>query len=71
MNDPRRPTSPDPSVRLWAGIAQSAAAHKNGRANSWHTDVTFVDRIPKASVLRAVHLPPYGGATTWASTVAA
>ena len=31
------------------------------KANSWHTDVTFVDRIPKASLLRAVSLPAYGG----------
>jgi alpha-ketoglutarate-dependent taurine dioxygenase len=38
------------------------------KANSWHTDVTFVDRIPKASLLRAVTLPQYGGTTTWAST---
>ena len=42
-----------------------------GRANSWHTDVTFVDRIPKASILRAVNLPSYGGSTVWANTVAA
>lgn len=42
-----------------------------GAANSWHTDVTFVDRIPKMSVLRAVVQPEYGGATMWASTVAA
>ncbi|GAA4486826.1 TauD/TfdA family dioxygenase [Rhodococcus olei] len=42
-----------------------------GRANSWHTDVTFVDRIPKASILRADVLPTYGGSTTWASTTAA
>lgn len=42
-----------------------------GAANSWHTDVSFVDRIPKASILRAVDIPPYGGATTWASTTAA
>lgn len=42
-----------------------------GRANSWHTDVSFVDRIPKASILRAEVLPSYGGSTTWASTVAA
>ncbi|MFF0815271.1 TauD/TfdA dioxygenase family protein [Rhodococcus sp. NPDC003318] len=42
-----------------------------GAANSWHTDVSFIDRIPKASILRAVDIPPYGGATTWASTVAA
>jgi len=42
-----------------------------GAANSWHTDVSFIDRIPKASILRAVEIPPYGGATTWASTTAA
>ncbi|GLW93499.1 TauD/TfdA dioxygenase family protein [Actinokineospora globicatena] len=42
-----------------------------GKANSWHTDVTFVDRIPSVSILRAVHLPPYGGNTVWANTVAA
>jgi taurine dioxygenase len=41
------------------------------KADSWHTDVTFVDRIPKASLLRAITLPSYGGTTTWASTVAA
>jgi alkyl sulfatase len=41
------------------------------KANSWHTDVTFVDRVPAASILRAVTLPPYGGTTTWANTVAA
>lgn len=41
------------------------------KANSWHTDVTFVDRIPKASLLRAIALPEYGGTTTWASTEAA
>ena len=41
------------------------------KANSWHTDVTFVDRTPKASLLRAITLPTYGGTTTWASTEAA
>ncbi len=42
-----------------------------GKANSWHTDVTFVDRIPAISLLRAISLPAYGGATTWANTVTA
>ncbi|WP_304114232.1 TauD/TfdA family dioxygenase [Mycolicibacterium bacteremicum] len=41
------------------------------KANSWHTDVTFVDRIPKASLLRAVALPEYGGTTVWANTATA
>ena len=38
------------------------------KANTWHTDVTFVDRVPKASLLRAISLPDYGGTTTWANT---
>ncbi|MER6958698.1 TauD/TfdA family dioxygenase [Streptomyces sp. NPDC000618] len=42
-----------------------------GKANSWHTDVTFVDRVPAISILRAVRLTPYGGETTWANTAAA
>lgn len=42
-----------------------------GRANSWHTDVTFVDAYPRASILRALVVPPYGGDTTWANTAAA
>jgi alkyl sulfatase len=44
---------------------------EQGKANSWHTDVTFVDRIPAISVLRAVGLPAYGGTTVWANTVEA
>ncbi|WP_433326126.1 TauD/TfdA dioxygenase family protein [Spirillospora sp. CA-294931] len=40
-------------------------------ANHWHTDVTFLDRPPLASVLRAVTLPDRGGDTQWANTVAA
>lgn len=41
------------------------------RANSWHTDVTFVDAYPKISILRGVVIPPAGGDTVWANTVAA
>src|SRR5690606_10133704 len=64
------PTTPHPTVRS-AGTRSLAIDSTQGRANSWHTDVTFVDRVPKASILRAVTLPGYGGSTTWASTVAA
>jgi len=42
-----------------------------GRADQWHTDVTFVDAYPQISILRAVQVPPYGGDTVWANTVAA
>ena len=42
-----------------------------GRADHWHTDVTFAVEPPAISVLRAVKLPPVGGDTQWASTEAA
>jgi alpha-ketoglutarate-dependent sulfate ester dioxygenase len=42
-----------------------------GKANRWHTDMTFVPNYPAISVLRAVTLPDYGGSTLWASTAAA
>lgn len=41
------------------------------RANNWHTDVTFVDRPPLGSILRAIVIPPSGGDTLWANSVAA
>lgn len=43
-------------------------SQNGGRANSWHTDVTFVEAYPKASILRAVTSPEYGGDTVWANT---
>jgi alpha-ketoglutarate-dependent taurine dioxygenase len=46
--------------------------YRNGqKVDRWHTDVTFVDRPPLASVLRAVTVPPAGGDTLWANTVSA
>ncbi|MGH3214930.1 MAG: TauD/TfdA dioxygenase family protein [Trebonia sp.] len=47
------------------------AQRGGGKANAWHTDVTFVDRPPAISVLRAITLPPYGGDTSWTNTVTA
>lgn len=41
------------------------------RANYWHTDVTFIDRPPLGSILRAVQIPPVGGDTLWANTATA
>ncbi|WP_341674774.1 TauD/TfdA family dioxygenase [Niveibacterium sp. SC-1] len=46
-------------------------SHRGGRANSWHTDVTFVDAYPQASILRALTIPEAGGDTAWANTNAA
>jgi alpha-ketoglutarate-dependent sulfate ester dioxygenase len=52
-------------------IREVDAQRPGGKASFWHTDVTFIDRPPAITVLRAVTLPPYGGDTTWANTVAA
>ncbi len=63
---------PHPTVR---SVPSSAAIlhldAKETRANSWHTDVTFVANYPKISILRGVVIPPYGGDTVWANTAAA
>jgi len=64
------PTSPHPTVR---GNDHGVLAidSERGKANSWHTDVTFVDRIPAISLLRPIILPTHGGNTVWANTVTA
>ncbi|MER7248186.1 TauD/TfdA family dioxygenase [Kribbella sp. NPDC000426] len=66
------PTLAHPTSKSLDGAANVLPIDSDySKANSWHTDVTFVDRIPAISLLRAVTLPAYGGATTWANTVAA
>jgi len=62
-----------PTVPIKEGteyVLELNSAH-GGRADSWHTDVSFVDAYPQASVLRAVVVPEAGGDTVWANTVAA
>jgi alpha-ketoglutarate-dependent sulfate ester dioxygenase len=63
------PTKPHPTVA--GSEAVLPIDSDRSRANSWHTDVTFVDRIPSISILRAITLPAYGGTTVWANTVRA
>jgi taurine dioxygenase len=63
-------TRPHPTVS-GDGQAILPIDSEQGKANSWHTDVTFVDRVPAISVLRAITLPPYGGTTVWANTAEA
>ncbi len=40
-------------------------AQQGGKNARWHTDVTFVDTPPAASVLVADQVPTYGGDTLW------
>jgi alpha-ketoglutarate-dependent sulfate ester dioxygenase len=64
-------TTAHPTVNTGSARVLRVTANKGMAANAWHTDVTFVDRVPAISVLRGVTLPPYGGNTVWANTVAA
>ncbi len=46
-------------------------AARGGKNARWHTDVTFVQNPPAASVLVADHTPEFGGDTQWVSMRAA
>ncbi|MBW4690933.1 MAG: TauD/TfdA family dioxygenase [Lyngbya sp. HA4199-MV5] len=63
---PTVPSLPDHPEILDLDYGRTAA-----RANNWHTDVTFVDRPPLGSILRAIEIPPAGGDTIWANSVTA
>lgn len=58
-----------PSLEDTPAVLDLDYSRTAGRANHWHTDVTFVQHPPLGSVLRAVTIPPYGGDTVWANTV--
>lgn len=65
---------PHPTVTSRAGtssILELDSTRGGGRADAWHTDVTFVAAYPKISILRAVEIPDVGGDTIWANTAAA
>lgn len=64
-------TKAHPTVNTGSAKVLSVAASRGMAANSWHTDVTFVDRVPALSTLRGVTIPAYGGNTVWANTTAA
>lgn len=47
------------------------ASEPRGRANAWHTDVTFTATPPKGSLLSMVVCPDKGGDTIWTNQYAA
>ncbi|MBD2301858.1 TauD/TfdA family dioxygenase [Nostoc sp. FACHB-190] len=60
-----------PSLEGHPEVLDLDYSRTSSRANNWHTDVTFVDRPPLGSVLRALVIPPNGGDTIWANSVTA
>jgi taurine dioxygenase len=63
-----------PTVASRAGtssILELDSSGGGGRADEWHTDVTFVAAYPKISILRGVEIPEVGGDTVWANTATA
>lgn len=64
-------TTAHPTVNTGSSRVLSLRATRGMAANSWHTDVTFVDRVPAFSILRGVTIPEYGGTTNWANTATA
>ncbi|HEV2678596.1 MAG TPA: TauD/TfdA family dioxygenase, partial [Aliidongia sp.] len=65
VEHPTQPSRPE------TAILELNSTRGGGRADRWHTDVTFVDDYPAISILRGVVVPPQGGDTIWTNTEAA
>ena len=62
-----RPTThPTAPAQIGDFLLELDSRH-GGKANIWHTDLTFMAAYPSASILRAVTIPPFGGDTVWAN----
>ncbi|TRT82372.1 TauD/TfdA dioxygenase family protein [Microcystis aeruginosa] len=67
-------TSAHPTMRSLDNhpeVLELDCRHESDRGNHWHTDITFIDRPPMGTILRAVEIPPVGGDTIWANTTTA
>jgi taurine dioxygenase len=67
-------TTAHPTVPALAGhpeVLDLDYSRSEGRANNWHSDVTFVDHPPLGSILNALVIPNAGGDTLWTNTVTA
>ena len=61
-----------PTVPVKSGTAHVLELDsRGGRADTWHTDISFIEDYPKASILRSIVAPAAGGDTVWANTTAA
>jgi alpha-ketoglutarate-dependent taurine dioxygenase len=64
--------APHPTVPVVPGTESVLEINSERGAGAifWHSDVTFVDAYPQASILRALVVPSHGGDTVWANTAA-
>jgi taurine dioxygenase len=61
------PTAPD---QMGEFLLELNSQH-GGKANAWHSDLTFMASYPETSILRGVTIPPFGGDTVWSNTAEA
>jgi alpha-ketoglutarate-dependent sulfate ester dioxygenase len=59
-----------PSLEGSTAVLNIDSSYGN-RTTAWHTDLTFRDAYPQASILRALVVPDHGGDTMWANTATA
>lgn len=62
---------PDHPEVLLLDNGQRMGPERDRTDNGWHTDVTFALNPPKASILRGVIVPEYGGDTHWSNLTTA
>ncbi|WP_323052962.1 TauD/TfdA family dioxygenase [Acinetobacter sp. ANC 4779] len=61
-----------PTVLVKSGTAHVLELDLLGdRADTGHTDITFIEDYPKATILRSIVAPLAGGDTVWANTTSA
>lgn len=58
-----------PLTEKLEGVPEVTLLHsdRGGRADVWHTDVTFSESPPIAAILQQISGPPVGGDTMWAN----
>lgn len=69
------PVQPHPAYETVVGYPEitilESTPEKPTKIEAWHTDMTFVETPPMATLLKSVITPPKGGDTLWSSMTAA
>lgn len=69
------PVQPHPAYETVVGFPEitilESTPEKPTKIEAWHTDMTFLETPPMATMLKSVITPPKGGDTLWSSMTAA